>query len=88
MMISILDLISQGLLKPGDTLIYKRRSLGKKHTAVVRSDGTLVTEDGVIHKSPSGAAKHFCGRPVDGWIAWKIENSRVSLGALREKYKG
>ena len=87
-MVSIPDLISRGLLKPGDILIYKRRSSGQKYTAVVQSNGTLATEDGVIHKSPSGAAKHFSGRPIDGWLTWKLGNSRVSLAALRYKYKG
>lgn len=87
-MVTISDLISQGLLKPGDILIYRRRSSGQKHTAVVQSNGTLATEDGVIHKSPSGAAKHFSGRPIDGWLTWKLGNSRVSLVALRDKYKG
>jgi hypothetical protein len=84
-MTTISDLISHGLLKVGDTLVWKRRSLGETHTATVQSNGTLVTEDGVVHKTPSGAAKHFSNKPVDGWNTWKIGESKTSIGSLRSK---
>lgn len=84
-MTTISDLISKGLLKEGDKLVWKRRSLGKTYTATVRSNGTLVTEDGVVHKTPSGAARHFSNKPVDGWITWKIGETKVSIGSLRTK---
>jgi hypothetical protein len=84
-MTTISDLISHGLLKVGDTLVWKRRSLGETHTATIQSNGTLVTEDGVVHKTPSGAAKHFSNKPVDGWNTWKIGQSKTSIGSLRSK---
>ena len=84
-MTTISDLISQGLLKVGDTLVWKRRSLGETHTATIQSNGTLVTEDGAVHKTPSGAAKHFSNKPVDGWNTWKIGHSKTSIGSLRSK---
>ena len=84
-MTTISDLISSGLLKIGDTLVWKRRSLGETHTAIVQSNGTLVTEDGAIHRTPSGAAKHFSKKPVDGWNTWKVGESKLSIGSLRSK---
>jgi len=86
-MTSISDLITQGLLKAGDILVWKRRSLGETHTATVQSNGSLVTEDGVTHKTPSGAAKHFSHKPIDGWNAWKIDQSKTSIGSLRLKIR-
>jgi hypothetical protein len=84
-MTTISDLISHGLLKVGDTLVWKRRTLGETHTATIQSNGTLVTEDGAVHKTPSGAAKHFSNKPVDGWNTWKIGQSKTSIGSLRSK---
>lgn len=84
-MTTISDLISHGLLKVGDTLVWKRRSLGETHTATIQSNGTLVTEDGAVHKTPSGAAKHFSNKPVDGWNTWKIGQTKTSIGSLRSK---
>ena len=84
-MTTISDLISNGLLKVGDRLVWKRRSLGETHTATIQSNGTLVTEDGAVHKTPSGAAKHFSKKPVDGWNTWKIGETKTSIGSLRSK---
>lgn len=84
-MVTISDLISKGLLKVGDKLVWHRRSLKEVHTAIVQANGTLVTEDGAIHKTPSGAAKHFSNKPVDGWNTWKISESKTSIGLLRSK---
>jgi hypothetical protein len=84
-MTTISDLIVNGLIEVGDTLIWTRRSLGEIHTAVVQPNGTLVTEDGVTHKTPSGAAKHFSKKPIDGWNTWKVGESKQSIGSLRSK---
>jgi hypothetical protein len=82
-MSSIAVLLAQGLLKPGQEIVYFRRSLDLKHRARVQTDGNIVTEDGKVHKSPSGTAKHFSGKPIDGWNAWKIAGTKVSLADLR-----
>ena len=84
-MATITDLISHGLIKVGETLVWKRRYLGETHTAIVQPNGTLMTEDGAIHKTPSGAAKHFSKKPVDGWNTWKIGQTETSIGSLRSK---
>jgi Restriction Enzyme Adenine Methylase Associated len=77
------ELISSGKLKAGEELRWTRRSLKVVHIAKLLTDGRIQTADGVIHKTPSGAAKHLNGgKPVDGWLAWKLSNGK-SLGSLR-----
>jgi hypothetical protein len=74
---SIRDLVQSGTLKEGQKLVWNRRMSKQIHNATVNADGSITTSDGVKHKSPSGAAKHLNGnKPVDGWLAWKIENIR------------
>lgn len=85
-MTTIRDLIKGNFLKEGDRLIWNRRSLNLVHMATVSAVGTISTEDGAIHKSPSGAAKHLGNRPVDGWLAWKLEDSGESLASVRNRY--
>jgi hypothetical protein len=82
-MTSIADLISKGLVAPGQVISFSRRALRIKHLAHIQSDGKILTEDGKLHNSPSGAAKHFTKKPIDGWNAWKIESTNVSLADLR-----
>jgi len=79
------ELIFSGRLKAGSTLIWRRKSVGVTHKAFLRADGLIETQDGLIHKTPSGAAKHLNGgKPVDGWLAWKLEDSGMTLGELRD----
>jgi hypothetical protein len=82
-MTSIADLIKNGLIAPGQVISFSRRSLGITHLAHIQPDGKILTEDGRLHKSPSGAAKHFTNKPIDGWNAWKIDSANVSLADLR-----
>ena len=80
------DLIKAGLLAAGEELIWVRKSLKETHVATVSDNGAITTADGKSHKTPSGAAKHLNGnKPVDGWIAWKVKKTNVSLTSLREK---
>jgi hypothetical protein len=79
------DLLKAGLLSEGDILIWNRRTQGVTHEARVLKDGFLETSDGAKHKTPSGAAKHLNGdKPIDGWLAWKVQKSGLSLSGLRE----
>jgi hypothetical protein len=77
----IQDLLDSGRLLSGTQLEWKRRG-ERSFFAVVQDDGVLVLEDGTRHKSPSGAAKHIVGRPVDGWTVWKLPNGQP-IGVLR-----
>jgi hypothetical protein len=84
-MTTIRDLVEGGYLVDGDRLIWRRKSLKLVHIAVVTSSGILNTEDGKGHKSPSGAAKHLGKKPIDGWLAWKLEGSGETLAELRKR---
>ena len=85
-MSKVIDLVNSGLLKAGQELIWNRRVAKHVHLAIVNQDGTITTADGIKHRTPSGAAKHLNGnKPVDGWLAWKVKSSDVSLAALRAK---
>jgi hypothetical protein len=84
-MSKIVDLIKKGDLIAGTELIWNRRVAKQIHIAVINQDGSISTSDGVRHKTPSGAAKHLNGnKPVDGWLAWKVKSSGLSLSTLRE----
>lgn len=74
-------LVESGKLQVGTKLVWTRRLTGL-HSAFVQSDGTLITEDGAKHKTPSGAARSISGKPVDGWHAWKLP-SGTALASLR-----
>ena len=85
-MSKLVDLVKSGSLVAGEELIWNRRVAKETHLATVNQDGPITTADGIKHKTPSGAAKHLNGnKPVDGWLAWKVKNSLVSLAELRAK---
>lgn len=81
---TIKQLINNGEIKSGDELVWNRRGLRRSHRAVIESDGMITTQDGKRHKTPSGAAKHLNdNKPVDGWLAWRLEQSGRTLHELR-----
>jgi len=83
---TIKQLLDLGLLNTGELVIWNRRGLKTSHEATIQSDGSLLTEDGKRHRTPSGAAKHLNGnKPVDGWLAWKVKRNGLSLADIRKK---
>lgn len=81
----VVDLVKKGSLTAGQELIWNRRVAKQVHLATINQDGSITTSDGVKHKTPSGAAKHLNGnKPVDGWLAWKIKSTGVSLASIRD----
>ncbi len=83
---NITDLIKRGLLSPETKIVWKRRTQQQEFVAVIGGDGGITTSDGKKHKTPSGAAKHLNGnKPVDGWIAWKLQSTGESLADIRSK---
>ena len=85
-MTTVLDLINAGLVTSGTRLTWKRRG-GSTSIAEIQSNGFLKTEDGSLHKSPSGAARKFVGRPIDGWAVWRVPSGE-SISDLRKKVTG
>ena len=82
-MTTVLDLVNAGLVSSGTRLTWTRRG-GSTSIAEIQSNGFLKTEDGSLHKSPSGAARKFVGRPIDGWSVWRIPSGKT-LGELRKQ---
>ena len=78
------DLVELKILKVGDEIIWSRRSSGTFHIAYIVAGGKVRTADGILHKTPSGAARHLNNnRPVNGWVVWKLKSSRKSLDSFR-----
>jgi hypothetical protein len=87
-MATLADLMNEGLLQAGETLFWERKQRNVVYKAEVTSKGLLKTQDGAVHRTPSGAAKHLNGqKPIDGWHAWKTETSKEKLSDLRSKLK-
>jgi hypothetical protein len=84
-MATIKDLLKANLITGGAELIWKRSKAKQTHTALINANGTILTSDGAIHKTPSGAAKHLNGdKPVDGWNTWRVKSTGKTLSELRK----
>lgn len=79
---SLSGLMKDNLLRTGDHFVWKRRESTSE--ATLDNKGWLVTADGSRHKTPSGAAKHIVGRPVDGWLVWRSTRHNMSLDQIRK----
>lgn len=75
MKVTLNSLIQLGLLRDNQQLTLFRRG-GTIHSANITADGHIKTADGIIHSSLSSAARHYLGRPVDGWTVWRLENGQ------------
>src|SRR5690606_7032666 len=79
------DLIAANALQPGAILTPRSKSLAGR-TGTVLADGTIEIE-GQVFDSPSIAATHLTGGPVNGWWFFLVSVSpRKSLAALRREY--
>jgi hypothetical protein len=85
--VSILDLVSAGLLEIGDSLT-STWSAHTGRTATVRSDGTLEIDTGEVFDSLSGAARRVIGsRTAAGWHFWKQLSTNRQLTEIRDEYR-
>ena len=79
------NVIERGLLVPGDILYDS----GRRHCAVVRSDGTVKSEqmEGSIHQVGAAAQN---APACNGWVYWHFENEKhelVCIDTLREQLR-
>jgi hypothetical protein len=84
--ISVIDLISAGLLRTGQTLYpsYKRY---KGRNAQILADGRIEVE-GEVFDSLSVAGNYLRKKNTNGWTFWLInEAPKEKLFDVREKYK-
>jgi hypothetical protein len=78
---SIAKLLSSGILEVG-TILELRKGMSAGKTAQIMEDGSLRLEDGSIHKTPSGAAKHVRKRESNGWVEWGLAGTDLRLSHL------
>lgn len=83
---SIEKLVSAGLLVSGDLLVWSKKASPILMEAVVQPSGLLKTKDGKLHRTPSGAARWLIGRPVDGWLVWRLQRNGLLLHDIRDLY--
>lgn len=82
--VSIRDLISAGILKPGDALAFEPRT-GKIYTGHIEHNGDLVLDDQTF-RTPSRAASTLAGNSRDGWR--EIKANGRSLAEYRDQLLG
>jgi hypothetical protein len=83
-MLRLRDLLEAGLVSAGDDLIWERRNSRLKFTAKILPYGMIKTMDGVVHNSPSMAARHVnMGKSTNGWRVWQLATTKQSLYDLR-----
>lgn len=81
-------LLEDRVLNPMDELTWNRRQHGIKHVAWVTKAGALQLDDGTLHDSPSGAARHLAGYEVNGWRQWRHTASGKTLDELWNENSG
>ena len=86
--VSIMDLLSDDLLKVNETVVYDRPQSGETYKATIAANGTFILPDNTICTSPSDAAKRSAKLvSVNGWEAWKVPRlDGMKLIELREIY--
>ncbi|MSY63598.1 MAG: DUF262 domain-containing protein [Actinobacteria bacterium] len=84
--INVIDLISAGLVQPGQTL-YPKMNRYKGRNAQILVDGRIDIE-GSIYDSLSLAGSHIRKKNTNGWTFWLVQESpRERMFDLRDRYK-
>ena len=78
--IRLTDLLEEGLVSPGDRLIWARPGTGDVYYASFTENGCIRLEDGRVFSGPSRAATEAAGiAAYDGWQAWRVGGSDGEL---------
>ena len=83
-MLNLGELLSMGYVRDGDALVWKQPRLGLSHSATIARGGKVITSDGTVYRSPSGAARHYYKKPIDGWYHWRLERTGQRLDQVRK----
>jgi Restriction Enzyme Adenine Methylase Associated len=81
------DLVDAGLLRPGQTLVWKRPTLGIEYRSTVTENAELEIngQEGSAWSAPSSAAVAAAGGgSFDGWRVWRTEGGEL-IDDLRRK---
>ncbi len=85
--VSLLDLISAGLLDTGDIFV-PTWSTKSERFATLKADGALELDNGEVFESLSGAARRVLNsRTAAGWHFWKQNSSSRALNEIRDEYR-
>jgi hypothetical protein len=86
--VTLAQLISAGLLKPGERLSWHRPRIGATYFATVTETGTLRLDEGGEFDTPSRAAREAADiEAVDGWVKWKMADG-TPLAELWNRFRG
>lgn len=82
--VSLSDLLKNGTLQQGESLIFRRRSAPSVE-GVLQPDGTISINN-LPYNTPSRAARAVAGnKPIDGWRSWRvIRLGNKTLAEVRE----
>lgn len=80
-------LLADGMLRPGEELVWERPRKGVRHVAIVRADGRLELPDGTVHATPRRATAALGAPTADGWAVWRRVRDNQSLASLRDDYR-
>ncbi len=83
--IEVQDLVAAGLLDPG-TVLTSRPGKWVSREAVVLANGML-SIDGQVFSSPSGAGRHVRGSSTNGWTFWRLPDGRQLID-VRAAFQG
>ena len=79
----LMDLVTGGLIEPGDKLVHRKVRLNRSYYATVSADGWVETEQ-ARYQSPSAALTEVVGTQINGWAGWVHERSGRTLRELRD----
>jgi len=77
----LISLIRSGRLRVGTILLHRGRS-GRSTSATATVVERGLQMRGQTFSTPSGAARAITGKPVDGWIFWRLPDG-ARLDSLR-----
>jgi len=84
--VEVIDLISAGLVSPGQTLFAKQNKYSGKEAQILE-DGRIKCE-GDVFDSLSLAAIQIRKQKTNGWLFWLVDKkSGKSMAELREEYR-
>ena len=93
--LTLKKMVEKGIINPFDEIYhFKDMRTHKKREPMfvgkITPNGKILLDNNKQYKTPSGAAKYYTKKEVNGWIWWyfKSKNDKnIQLGELRKKYE-
>lgn len=84
--VTIKQVVTAGLLIPGETLVWERPRKGERWVSTVTADGRLRLEDGSEYATPTAATRAVGGRSA-GLDVWKRTSNGEKLSDIWKTYR-